>query len=385
VRPTFLLFHVPDVGEAEIESVATVLRSGWMTSGPRVEQFETEFAKRVGAAHAVAVNSGTAALHLALLAAGVGSGDEVIVPTMTFAATSEAVLHVGARPVLVDCERATLNVDPLQVERAITSRTKAIIPVHFGGHPCAIDEILRMAQDRNLKVIEDAAHCFPARHRGRTVGTLGDITCFSFYATKTLTTGEGGMAVTASLECAERLRLLRLHGIRKNGLNDSVDDSWEYEIIQAGFKYNLTDIAAAIGLEQLKKCDKAWDARRKIANQYNEGFADFSEIQTPVSKPVDEPSWHLYVIQLDLDRLRIDRKGFIEALRRQNIGSSVHFIPLHLHALYRSKLGCRPEDFPAATFVANRILSLPIYPQLTQRDVGDVIEAVRGAVIRGRR
>lgn len=377
----FLPFHVPDISEEEIQSVVETLRSGWLTTGPKVKQLEEDFARYVGCRHAVAVNSGTAALHLALDAVGLKEGDEVLVPTMTFAATAEVVLYFNARPVLVDCQLDTFNMDHDQIEKRITARTKAIVPVHFGGQPCEMDKILEIARDYNLRVIEDAAHALPACFKGEMVGSIGDITCFSFYATKTITTGEGGMITTQTEEYADRMRIMSLHGISKDAWKRyTAEGSWYYEILYPGYKYNLTDIAAAIGVGQLKKCDQFWEARRRIAAMYDKGFADLPEIRRPVCQPDVQHAWHLYVIQLELERLRINRNEFVEALKKENIGTSVHFIPLHLHPFYRNAFGYRPQDFPNATAVFERIVSLPIYPRMTEANVQDVIAAVRKVV-----
>jgi dTDP-4-amino-4,6-dideoxygalactose transaminase len=378
MRAQFLPFHIPDIGEDEIESVIDTLRSGWLTTGPKVKQFEEEFAKSIGSGHAVAVNSGTAALHLALEAVEIDEGDEVIMSTMTFAATGEVVLYFKARPVLVDCRPDTLNLDPDQLEKAITSKTKAIIPVHIGGQPCEMDRIQQVANRYNLKVIEDAAHALPARYRGKMVGTIGDITCFSFYATKTITTGEGGMATTDNPEWGERMRIMSLHGISKDAWKRYTSEgSWYYEILYPGYKYNLTDIAAAIGIEQLKKCNRFWEVRQRCAALYNEGFQDIPAITVPHVAQDVQHAWHLYIIQLDLEQLRIGRSEFVDLLKKKNIGTSVHFIPLHLHPYYRDTFGYRPADFPNASAVFERIISLPIYPKMTEADVQDVIDAVR--------
>src|SRR5882724_1531506 len=382
----FLPFAMPDISEAEIDSVVETLRSGWLTTGPKVGRFEADFAKYVGCQHAVAVNSATAALHLALAAIGLQEGDEVLVPTMTFAATAEVVLYFKARPVLVDCQPETLNLDTDQIEKAITAKTKAIIPVHIAGQACDMDRILELARAYDLRVIEDAAHALPARHRGKMIGTIGDITCFSFYATKTITTGEGGMATTESLEWADRMRIMGLHGISIDAWKRyTAEGSWYYEILYPGFKYNLTDIAAAIGLEQLKRCTHFWEIRERYAALYNEGFQDTPGIITPYVAPDVRHAWHLYIIQLDLEQLRIGRNEFISLLKQENIGTSVHFIPLHLHPYYRDTFGYRPEDFPAASAVFERIISLPIYTQMTETDVERVIETVRRLVRRHRR
>jgi dTDP-4-amino-4,6-dideoxygalactose transaminase len=382
----FLPFHVPDIGDDEIQAVVETLRSGWLTTGARARQFEDDFARYVGCQHAVAVNSGTAALHLALDAIGVQEGDEVLVPTMTFAASAEVVLYFKAKPVLVDCQPDTMNLDPDQIEKAITAKTKAIMPVHIGGQPCDMEQIIEIAQVRNLKVIEDAAHALPTRYRGKMVGTIGDITCFSFYATKTITTGEGGMATTENPEWAERMRIMSLHGISHDAWKRyTAEGSWYYEILYPGYKYNLTDVAAALGVEQLKKSDQFWALRQRCASWYNEGFKDVPEITVPYVAPEGQHAWHLYIIQLNLERLHIGRNEFIELLRKANIGASVHFIPLHLHPYYRNTFGYRPEDFPAASAAFERIISLPIYPGLAEADAQRVIDTVRTLVRQHRR
>src|SRR5438445_2846417 len=382
----FLPFHVPQIDEEEICSVVETLKSGWLTTGVKVKRFEEDFVRYLGCGHAIAVNSCTAALHLALEAVGIEEGDEVIVPTMTFTATAEVVLYFKARPVLVDCRPDTLNIDPDRIERAITAKTKAIIPVHFGGQPCDMEPILKIAKAHKLHVIEDAAHALPASYEGKKIGTIGDITCFSFYATKTITTGEGGMATTENSEWAERMRMMSLHGISHDAWKRyTKEGSWYYEILSPGFKYNLTDIAAAIGIEQLKKCNEFWEARKRIATIYDEAFANLPEIQIPSYQPNLQHAWHLYVIQLALERLRINRNDFIEALREKGIGTSVHFIPLHLHPYYRDKFGYKPADFPNASSAFERIVSLPIYPRMTEADVESVIGAVSKIVKQNRR
>lgn len=373
----WLPFHVPELDEDEIDSVVAVLRSGWLTTGPKVKQFEQEFAAINGVRHAIAVNSCTAALHLALDAIGVQEGDEVIVPTMTFAATAEVVAYFKAKPVLVDCTEGTLNIDPEGIKRAITSRTKAIIPVHFAGHPCEMDQIMAIARSHKLRVIEDAAHALPARYRGKMIGTIGDCTCFSFYATKNMTTGEGGMVTTNSDEWASRIRAMSLHGLSRDAWNRyTAKGSWAYEILAPGFKYNLTDIAAALGIPQLHKCDRFWKTRERYAALYNEGFRDLPEIIRPRAADHVQHAWHLYVIQLDLERLRIGRNEFIDLLKERNIACSVHFIPLHLHPYYRDTGGYRPEDLPVASKAFQRVLSLPLYSKMTESEVEGVIAGI---------
>jgi len=383
---SFLPFHVPDIGEDEIQAVVETLRSGWLTTGLKAKKFEEDFAAYIGSPHAVAVNSCTAALHLALDAVGIKAGDEVLVPTMTFTATAEVVHYLGARPVLIDCQVDTLNIDPQVMEKAIGPKTKAVMPVDFAGQPCELANILNIARDRKLAVIEDAAHALPARHQGKMVGTLSDITCFSFYATKTITTGEGGMATTANPEWAERMRMMSLHGISKDAWKRyTASGSWYYEVEYPGYKYNLTDMAAALGLVQLKRADDFYRARKRIAELYHAGFADVPEIRRPIVRDDVQHAWHLYVIQLELDRLRIGRDEFIEALKKENIGTSVHFIPLHLHPFYKRSFGYRPADFPNATAAFERIISLPIFPGMVDEQINRVINAVRDIARRYRR
>jgi perosamine synthetase len=323
------------------------------------------------------VNSATAALHLALDAIGLKTGDEVLVPTMTFAATAEVVTYFGARPVLVDCEPDTLNLDPEHAGHLITPRCRAIIPVHFGGHPCEMAQIVDLAREHRLHVIEDAAHALPAWYRGQIVGTLGDMSCFSFYATKTITTGEGGMLTTEDDTWAERVRSMSLHGISRDAWKRySAEGSWYYEILRPGYKYNLTDLAASIGIAQLKKHRRFWEARKRIVQRYDHAFAEIPQIIPPARRPDVEHAWHLYVVRLDLDQLTITRGEFIEALRQRRIGTSVHFIPLHLHPFYREAYGYQPADLPTASAAYERIVSLPMFPDMTDDDIEDVVEAV---------
>ncbi|NJL17650.1 MAG: DegT/DnrJ/EryC1/StrS family aminotransferase [Nitrospira sp.] len=381
----FLPFHRSDVGEEEVSEVVEVLRSGWLTTGPKVREFEREFAAMVGAEHAVAVNSCTAALHLALESAGVSEGDEVLVPTMTFAATAEVVTYFKARPVLIDCVPDTLNLNTDRIQDAITDRTRAIIPVHFAGHPCDLKPIHTIAKAHNLAVIEDAAHALPARYHGKMIGGISDATCFSFYATKNITTGEGGMVTTNNAEWAARMRMMSLHGLSRDAWNRySAQGSWYYEILSPGFKYNLTDIAAALGLAQLKKCERFWKGRERITALYHEGFQDLPEIICPPTASHVQHGWHLYVIQLDVDRLRIGRDEFIRELQQAGVGCSVHFIPLHLHPYHRDRGGYQPDDFPVASKAFQRIISLPLYSKMTEDEVNRVLETVRDLVKRHR-
>jgi dTDP-4-amino-4,6-dideoxygalactose transaminase len=373
----FLPFHQPLIEGEEIHAVVEVLRSGWITTGPKVKEFEQAFAGYVGARHALAVNSGTSALHLALDAIGVGDGDEVLVPTMTFAATAEVVHYVRARPVLVDYGPESFNMDPLATRNSITPRTKAMIPVHFGGVPCEMDALMEMASHHALKVVEDAAHAFPARYKGRWVGTIGDITCFSFYATKTITTGEGGMVTTENEEYADRMRIMSLHGISKDAWKRySAEGSWQYEIFEPGFKYNLTDLQAALGLVQLQKSAAMWKQRELLAGRYLKGLSTIEAFRCPLTPPDVQHAWHLFVILVEPRVLRIHRNQVIEELRQRGIGTSVHFIPLHLHPYYQKRLGYQQGQFPHAENFFDRCVSLPLYPGMSTLDVDRVIEAL---------
>jgi len=381
MRKKFLPFHQPSIDKEEIKEVLDTLKSGWLTTGPKVKKFEEKFAKFIGVKYAIAVNSCTAALHLALAAIGLKRGDEVIVPTMTFAATAEVVRYFDAKPVLADIEPDTLLIDPHEIERKITKKTKVVIPVHYGGQACDIDTILQIARRYKLKVIWDAAHSLPAKYKRRIIGTFPDITCFSFYATKPITTSEGGMITTNNKKWADKIQILSLHGISKNAWKRyTTAGSWYYEIIYPGFKYNLTDIAASIGVVQLKKCNPFLQKRKKIANLYNQAFRNLPEIKTPVIKKYNTHAWHLYVIQLNLEKLKINRDQFIEELKKRKIGVSVHFIPLHIHPYYRKKYGYKAKDLPNAYIAYKRIISLPIYPKMTQKDIQDVIWAIKDIV-----
>jgi dTDP-4-amino-4,6-dideoxygalactose transaminase len=370
-------FHVAAVGEEEAQAAADVIRSGWLTMGQRTFEFERKFAAYVGAPHAIAVVSGTAALHLALEAFGIQAGDEVLLPTTTFTATAEVVCYLGARPVLVDVEPHTMNLDPADAERRITSRTKAIIPVHIAGVPCEMQQIQDLASAHGLRVVEDAAHALPASYHGTPIGALSEVTAFSFYATKTLTTGEGGMLTTGNDQIAERMRIMRLHGIEREAWKRySGDGSWFYQVLEAGFKYNMTDIAAAIGLVQLGKCDDLSTVRHAVAERYTAAFSGIASLQVPDNHTDRKTSWHLYVLRIRPENLSIDRDRFIAELKNRGIGTSVHFIPLHLHPFYQKQFGYKPGDFPQAEAEYARAFSLPIYPTMTDAEINAVITAV---------
>jgi perosamine synthetase len=385
LRASFLPFHRPWIDEADIEEVTDTLRSGWLTMGPKTLKFEERFADYVGAKHAVAVNSATAGLHLALDALALQPDEEVITSTYTFTSTAAVALHVGAVPVLVDILPGTLSLDPEAVARAITRRTRAIVPVHMAGAPCDMDPILELAARHGLAVVEDAAHALPAECRGRKIGTIGDLTVFSFYAGKNMTTGEGGMVTTDSTEYADVLRVRRLHGISRDAWKRyTAEGSWYYEVAYPGYKCNMTDVAAALGLQQLRKLDRFHAIRSYYASIYQLGLCDLPEVVLPEVEDGMQHAWHLYVIQLNLERLTIGRDHFVELLRRENIGTSVHFIPLHLHPYYRERFGYKPESFPRALEAYRRVISLPLYPRMTEADVWDVIRAVRSIVERHR-
>jgi len=391
MRDTFLPFSPPLIGEEEIAEVIDTLRSGWITTGPKVKQFEQEFVEFIGAPAALAVSSATDAMLVGLAAWGIKAGDEVITTPMTFCSTVHVIEHLGAKPVLVDVEPDTLNIDPEQVARAVTPRTRALMPVHLYGHPCEMDILLEIARQHNLVVVEDAAHALPARYKGRLIGSppatcnLQLVTCFSFYATKNLTTAEGGM-LTGDPEIIEQARIWGLHGMSRDAYKRySAAGSWYYEVVLPGFKCNMTDIQAAIGLHQLRKLPQFQARRREIVRRYNKAFFQVEELQTPIERPEVESAWHLYVLRLNLDRLTIDRARFIEELKSRNIGASVHFIPIHLHSYYRDKYGYQPQDFPVAYREYQRIISLPLNLRMSDQDVEDVIEAVTDVVSTYRR
>ncbi len=386
MRGEFLPFAQPLLGEEEIDEVVHCLRSGWLTTGLKVRQFEREFSEFTGARHSLAVNSCTAALHLALEAIGVGPGDEVITTPMTFTATAAVIEHLGARPVFADVEAKTLNIDPAAIERRVTPRTKVILPVHFAGQACDMDAIMGVGRQHGIPIVEDAAHAIPTTYHGRLVGTLSDITCFSFYATKNVTTGEGGMVVTDREEYADRMKLMHLHGMSRDAWKRYTQNgSWSYEILAPGFKYNLTDIAAAIGIHQLRKCHAFHQRRLAIANQYDAGLAGVPGIVLPEVDDRQAHGWHLYVIQVDSEQLNIGRNEFIDKLIARNIGVSVHFIPLHVHPYYRERYSLQPTDYPNAMAAYERIISLPIYAKMGDEDVRHVIDAVRDIAQEGRR
>jgi dTDP-4-amino-4,6-dideoxygalactose transaminase len=373
-------FHRPSFDDRELKAIEEVLRSGWITTGERTREFERRFAEYVGATHAVAVNSCTAGLHLALAAEGIGAGDEVITTPYTFVATVETICYLGARPVFVDVDPATRNIDPAAIEAKITPRTRAIVPVHIAGLPCDMDPILELAAARGIPVLEDAAHSLPASYRGRRIGSISRATAFSFYATKNLTTAEGGMLTTEDADLAVRYRRLSLHGITADGWKRyRLGGKWFYEVVEMGYKYNLTDIAAAMGLVQLDKLD-AFDARRhEIARAFREKLSDLPDLALPVEPEHVRHAWHLYIVGLTA-KARVSRETLIERLTERGVGTSVHFIPAHLHPYYASHLGHRRGDFPRAEAAFECAVSLPLYPAMTDEDVDYVAAAVREAL-----
>ena len=377
----FLPFALPDIGEEEINEVVATLRSGWVTTGPKTKQFEQEFAKYVGGnVEAISVNSATAGLHLALEACGVTYGDEVIVPTLTFTATGEIVRYLGADPVFVDCDLETLCIDIAQIESKITSKTKAIIPVHMAGLACDMEAILAIGKKHNLRVIEDAAHTCPSRINNIMIGQHdSDAIVYSFYATKTITTGEGGMIVTKNAELAKRCKIMRLHGISRDAFDryTSTKPAWFYEIVAPGYKYNLTDIASSLGLCQLAKADRFQARRQAMAERYLDELADLPIILPPqvINPATDLHSWHLFCCQLNTRE--ISRDEFIQAMSELGIGTSVHFIPLHLQPYWQERYNLQPEQFPNASQYFKVAVSLPLYTKMTDEDQTRVIAAVR--------
>ncbi len=376
-RETLLPYGRQTIEEADIDAVVEVLRSAWLTTGPKVAEFEEAFAARVGAEHAVSFTSGTAALHAAAFAADLKSGDEAITTPMTFAATANCILYQNATPVFADVSPDTLNLDPEQIERGINPRVRAIFVVDYAGHPADLDTIIEFAKRKGLMVIEDACHALGAEHRGRRVGSIADMTVFSFHPVKHITTGEGGMVTTNNSNLAETLRRFRNHGISSDARQRQSAGQWHYEMVLLGFNYRLPDIACALGIEQLKKLDAGLVRRREIAARYTAAFSQIPGIIPPAVRAGVNPAWHLYPIRLDLTALSSDRAQFFRALRAENIGVNVHYIPVHLHPYYRERFGYRGGEFPVAEDAYSRLISLPMFHGMTDRDADDVIEAVR--------
>lgn len=380
-KERFLVFGSPVIGEDEIGEVVASMRSGWLGTGPKVAQFERDFGHYRGAQHAVAVGSGTAALHLSLLAAGIGPGDEVITTPLTFCATLNAIVHSGATPVLADVDPVTMNIDPQAVEARITSSTRAILPVHFAGRPCDMDRLTALAQRHRLKLIEDCAHAIEAQYRGCNVGTIGDFGCFSFYVTKNLCTGEGGMVLARAEEDAARIKVLALHGMSQDAWSRFSDQGYRhYHVIDAGFKYNMMDLQAAIGIHQLRRVECQWLRRQEIWQAYDAAFADLPVTRPAPPQPGTRHALHLYTILLDEERAGISRDRFLERMTAQNIGIGVHYLSIPEHPFYQQRYGWRPEQFPHAARIGRQTVSLPLSAKLTDDDVADVIAAARRAI-----
>jgi perosamine synthetase len=362
-------FHKPHITQKEIDSVIETIQSGWLTMGPKTIQFEKMFKEKIGSQYAISVNSATSALHLALNAVGVGIGDEVIIPTNTFVSTAEAVIYSGATPVLCDIEKTYHNIDAHSIEKLITPNTKAIIPVHFGGHSCEMEEIINIAKKYNLKVIEDAAHALPSFYRNKIIGSFCDAVCFSFYATKTLSTGEGGMVATNNEKIAEKVKLQRLHGINNDAWKRyEKDNDWLYDVIDLGFKYNTTDIQSAMGIVQLEKLEWMRDERKKIAEKYINAFRE--KLSFIIENIINESSWHLFVIKIG------NRDELYQKLKEKGINTSVHFIPIHKHTYYKNRFFLINENYPIANTIFEQSLSLPIYPGLNELEVEYIIKYV---------
>jgi dTDP-4-amino-4,6-dideoxygalactose transaminase len=376
-RERRLIFGAPVIGEAEIASVTECLRSRWIGLGAKVEQFEGEFASYKGAPFAAAVSSGTAAIHLSLVALEIGLGDEVIAPAMTFCSTIHSIVHTGARPVLVDCGRDTFNLDPQRIEERITPRTKAILAVHMCGRCCEMAPILEIARRHDLRVIEDCAHAIEAHYQGRPAGLLGDLGCFSFYPTKNITTGDGGMVITHDRDLFEQVKILSLHGMTADAWSRFSGGPPGYEVIAAGFKYNMTDLEASLGLPQLRQIEERWQQRERVWLQYIEELQGLPLLLPPLPEPGTRHAYHLFTPLLVLEELSIDREGFLAALDAENIGAGIHYVPVHQQPYYRRRFGFAAQDYPAATFVGERTVSLPLSPELSADDIRDVATAMK--------
>lgn len=378
-KDDFLVFGQPQILDDEVDEVVATLRSAWLGTGPRVARFEEAFAAYTGVGHAAGVNSCTAALHLALVASGVGPGDEVVTTPMTFCATANAILHTGAKPVLADVDDATMNIDPEAVAEAIGPKTKALLPVHFAGRSCDMDGLMELAADHKLDVVEDAAHAIETTWRGQHAGTFGRFGCFSFYATKNVVMGEGGLLASRDEADHERVKTLSLHGMTRDAWKRFGGDGYKhYGVVAAGFKYNLTDLAAAVGLHQLARIEENWNRRLAIWERYNEAFADLPVGLPAPFEPHARHALHLYTLRVDAERTGgLDRDTFMGRLTAQGIGVGVHYLALPEHPYYQEALGWRPEATPVATRIGRETVSLPLSPKLTDRDVDDVITAVR--------
>jgi dTDP-4-amino-4,6-dideoxygalactose transaminase len=377
-KENFLVFGSPSIQEDEINEVIATLRSGWIGTGPKVAHFEESFRTYKNAQQAVAVSSCTAALHLSMLAAGLNPGDEVITTALTFCATVNAIIHAKARPVLVDIDPSTMNIDPNQVEVTVNKRTRALIPVHFGGRPCDMDPLCEIAKNHDLKVIEDCAHAIETEYKATKAGTFGDFGCFSFYVTKNIITGEGGMVLTRREEDAARIKMLALHGMSQDAWKRFSDEGYKhYYVTECGFKYNMTDLQAAIGIHQLRRVEAYWNRRQEIWNRYNDAFAGLAITLPKVPEPGTRHAYHLYTILIDEGKTGISRDAFLEAMTAENIGVGVHYLSIPEHPYYQRSFGWKPEDYPNAMRIGRQTVSLPLSAKLRGEDVEDVIKAVR--------
>jgi dTDP-4-amino-4,6-dideoxygalactose transaminase len=378
MRKCYLVFGQPLIEEAEIEEVVKSLRSAWLGTGPKVAAFEKLIAEYKGVKHAVAVSSCTAGLHLSCLALRLQPGDEVIVPAMTFCATVNAIIHAGATPVLVDVEPDTFNIDPEQVQRKITPRTKAIMPVHFAGRACNMDALTTLAREHNLKIIEDCAHAIETEYRGKKAGTIGDCGVLSFYSTKNIVTGEGGMVLTNDTDVATRIKRLALHGMSQDAWKRFADDGYKhYEVVEIGFKYNMIDLQAAIGMHQIPRVEDYWERRLRVWERYNVAFADLPVSLPAPLDPNSRHALHLYTILIEAERAPLTRDQFITALHKRNIGTGVHYQSIPAHPVYQERFGWKPEDYPNADAIGRSTVSLPLSAKLTEQDVEDVITVVQ--------
>jgi len=381
MRDDFLIFGSPFIEQPEIDEVVDTLKSGWLGTGPKVAQFELLFKEYTGSKYALALNSCTAALHLSLLTLNLKSDDEVIVPTMTFSATANAVIHSGANPVFVDCEKRTSNIDPKDIRKKVTSKTKAIIPVHFAGRPCDMDEIMSIAKEYDLKVIEDCAHAIETEYKGNKAGTIGAFGCFSFYVTKNIVTGEGGMVITDNEAYADKIKILGLHGMTKDAWKRFGDEGYKhYQVVHAGYKYNMMDIQAAIGIHQLPRIEIYRKRRQQIWDTYNEAFQDLPVIIPEKNQKNTKHAYHLYTLLIDIDQINITRDQFLNEMTKRRIGVGVHYIALHLHPYYQKSYGYKRGDFPNSEWVSDRTVSLPLSAKLNDNDVQDVIDAVKDII-----
>jgi len=383
MKEDFLLFHKPWLGEEEEREIVDTIKSGWITTGLKTKKFEQEFARYRGTKYAIGLNSCTAALHLALVVAGVKNGDEVITTPITFASTANVIIHQGAKPVFIDVEPDTLNIDATKIEERITKKTKAIIPVHFAGHPADMDKIIEIAKKHNLVVIEDAAHSIEAEYKGRKIGSIGDMTCFSFYATKNITTGEGGMLTTNNKEWAKKIGILSLHGISHDAWKRYGEEGYKHwDIIYPGYKYNMYDLQAALGLSQLKKIEDFWQIRKRYTLDYREAFKDIPQIQVLSEKEDIRHSYHLFVIIVKTEELKTDRDTIMNEIQKEGVGIGIHFRAIHLHPYYRKTFGFKEGMFPNAEYASERVISLPLYPKMTEENIQRVISVVKVVISR---